>query len=346
MKTLLTMIVTFLVCFGFGPLPLVADDSAHYLNDQNPVVGKIGDKTVMLQSLEDKQINDLRKKLYDAISGKFKMEALRNLAKTHKKYAIQIDPKISKQEISEFYHGNKLSSKGTLKELSKEIEYYLTRYKRQQMRTIIDRMYEQAIQEKLVTQFIQVPNDFLVTVPLETGFIRNQGTSQVMVLEYSDYQCPACRMVQPVIAQLRQKLDKKVTFAYRHFPLSFHTEADEASLAVECGREQGNFEKFHQYFYENQAALGNEKARIMDYLKSLGKELKIDDPKKFERCLDNQKYRDLVRNDINTGMDIGISGTPAFIVGKYDPKTKKLSGELFTGGMPVAEFEKLINKYM
>jgi protein-disulfide isomerase len=207
-------------------------------------------------------------------------------------------------------------------------------------------MYERAIQEKLVTQLIQVPNDFLITVPLETGFIRNKGTSQVMVLEYSDYQCPACRMVQPMIAQLRQKLDKKVAFAYRHFPLSFHTEADEASLAVECGREQGSFEKFHQYFYENQAALGKEKARVMDYLKSLGKELKIDDPEKFERCLDNEKYRDLVRNDINTGMEIGISGTPAFIVGKYDPETKKLHGELLTGGMPVAEFEKLINKYM
>ena len=52
--------------------------------------------------------------------------------------------------------------------------------------------------------------------------------------------------------EVDQKYDQKVAFGYRHFPLGFHTEADEAAIAVECAREQNKFEKMHEILYENQ----------------------------------------------------------------------------------------------
>ena len=331
-------------CFFLGSVG--AAEKGSYLNSQNPIVGTVEKHSVRLQSLEDKKINDLRKQLYEAISRKLKLDAIRRLGKSYPQYAAKTKPEVTDREIADFYQNNKLASKGTLKELAPEIRYYMERLKMQQLQIVIDGLYREAVKEGLVTQHIRQPNDFLVTVPIETGYVRNRAKSRVMLLEFSDYQCPACRMVQPVISQLRVKYDRQVLFAYRHFPLSFHTEADEAAISVECGREQGKFESLHQYLFANQTELSLRKSEILDYLKNLGGKLGIENRRRFARCVETEKYRDLIENDIKTGLAIGIGGTPAFIVGRYDPKTRSLKGELMTGGLPLASFESLLKKYM
>ena len=331
-------------CFCSGSIK--AADRSHQLNSQNPVVAQIGTQPVRLQSLEDKKINTLRKQLYQAISLKLRVKALQQLGKSHSRYVTKTEPEVTDQEIADFYATNRLTSKGTLRELAPEIRHYITRSKMQQLQITIDKLYQKAIDEGLVTQYIKEPNDFLTIVPVETGYIRNKATSHVMLLEFSDYQCPACKAVQPTIRQLRSKYDKKVLFAYRHFPLSFHKEADEAAISVECSREQGKFESFHQYFFSNQRELSREKNRILDYLKSLGKKLNIRNRRKFNRCLETEKYRDLISSDIETGLAIGITGTPAFIIGRYNPERKLLKGELVVGALSLASFEKSLRKYM
>ncbi len=340
-----SLVVALLLSIG-SPFCLWAASEKHYLNDQNPVIAKIGKKEIRLQSLEDKKINDVRKYLYEAIMLKLKIKVLNTLSEKYAKYKIQINPLVTKEEISDFYDERNLASQGTLKDLAGNIKNFLTNEKVRQIRKVIDHLYQDAMRNGLVTQYIRIPNDFLITIPIETGFFRNKGSGPVMLLEYSDYQCPYCQVVQTTIARLRAKYGKKVSFVYRHFPLAFHTEADEAANATECSREQGKFEAFHQYFFANQSELPKKEAKLADYLKNLGKKLGIENQKKFESCIDSQKYRDLVQNDINSGTKVGISGTPAFLIGKYDRESKTLEGEIKTGGLPFEEFDRLIQKYM
>ena len=341
LRAILSLPVFFWLCTHF----LFAAEGSHPLHSQNPIVAKVENREIRLQSLEDKKINDLRKQLYEAVAARMKQSALQQLAKSHPEYDVPTEPVVTDQEIADFYSANKLTSRGTLKELASDIRYYLKRYKMQQLQTGIDKLYQDAVGKGLVTQYLREPNDFLITVPIESGYIRNKTASRAMLLEFSDYQCPACSGVQAVIGQLREKYDKKVLFAYRHFPLSFHTEADEAAIAVECGREQGKFEVLHQYLFSSQQELSKEKSRILDYLKGLGKRLRIGNQKKFAHCVETEKYRDLVDHDVDTGLAIGVSGTPAFVIGRYNPVTKTLKGELMTGGMSLAAFEKYLRKY-
>ena len=313
---------------------------------RNPVLAEVEGQSIKLQNIEDKKINDLRKELYTLIQIKLKKEAILKLGTKYSKYKIDTQINVSKKEIQAFYDLNDLAAQGTLKELSIEIKYYIQRLKRQQQQGVIDHLYQMAIHEKLVSEKTMAPNDFLIQVPLETAYFRNTPNSEVMFLEFSDYQCPACRMTQPSINQLMAKYHNSVIFTYRHMPLSFHTEADEAALAAECARDQDKFEMMHQAFFKNQAQLSKEKSRIFEFLKTFGKSVGISNIKQYNSCIDDQKYADRIQNDIQTAMAVGVTGTPAFIIGKYDKKTKILHGEMVTGGLKMAAFENIIKKYL
>ena len=161
-----------------------------------------------------------------------------------------------------------------------------------------------------------------------------------MLLEFSDYQCPYCNRIQPTLRTLINKYKEKVAFAYRHFPLAFHYDADEAAIAAECAGEQGKYGEMHTLLYNNQQAL-----RPVN-LKEYARQLKIQNRAKFDQCVDQEKYRDKVNKDINEGKLLGINGTPGFVIGLYDPKTKIVRGELLSGAQPQEEFERLIQKYL
>ncbi|NIP99362.1 MAG: thioredoxin domain-containing protein, partial [Nitrospinaceae bacterium] len=74
---------------------------------------------------------------------------------------------------------------------------------------------------------------------------------KVFVLEYSDFQCPFCRRVQPTLKKLRKRYASKVQFGYRHFPLPFHKQAVRLAEAVECARDQGRFWEFQDILYRD-----------------------------------------------------------------------------------------------
>jgi len=102
----------------------------------------------------------------------------------------------------------------------------------------------------------------------------------------------------------------KVTF--RHFPLSFHPEAQKAAEAAECAGEQNKFWEMHDLIF---AANENQTMSVAEWkkqAKTLGLVVA-----QFDKCLDDGKYADKIKADLSEGQSIGISGTPAtFINGK------------------------------
>jgi len=318
-------------------LAWIPSSFAQIFNQENPVVAKIGSKELRLNDIEDKQINDLRKQLFDKISAKIKERAIKQLAFSDSQYSKSPNFQVTDSQIKEFYTKNNLSTRGSYEKLAPQIKQYMVA---QQQAMFGDYLYNKAQKEGLVTSMLQQPGDFLVQVALETGYTWSNKKGKVMLLEFSDYQCPFCARVQPTLKSLRKKYGKQVTFAYRHLPLPFHKEADEASIAAECARDQGKFEAIHDLLYKNP------KQQFIPDLKRYARQVGVDDLKKFDTCLDQDTYRSRVNHDKAVGASLGMNGTPSFAIGLYDPDKKLMQGEILSGALPEAQFIQMIEKYL
>ncbi|MDT8447126.1 MAG: thioredoxin domain-containing protein [bacterium] len=316
------------------PFTLWADP---LLDQKDPIVGKINGSVVRLSEIEDKELNELRVQLYEAIEQKFKQKALQELSKSDKDFQARPALKISEKEVKAFYDKNGLSSRGSFEELKGQITQYLMGRAAAEH---YEALYARALKLKKLQFFPHQPEVIQVKLPVETAYLWGNEQAKVMLLEFSDYQCPFCSRVQGTMSDLRKQFSKKVLFGYRHFPLQFHNEADEAAIAVECARDQGKFEAYHATLFENQQ---NQKP---DDLIRFAAMVGVADKAKFGQCLEKETYRERVNHDLQQAASIGIRGTPSFLVGRYDAQSKSIQGEVFSGALPKEQIVAVIEKYL
>lgn len=131
--------------------------------------------------------------------------------------------------------------------------------------------------------------------------------AKVVIVEYSDFECPFCARHHPTLVDIMDDYGNDVAWVYRHFPLSFHPEAVPAALASECANEQGKFWEYADLLVENYDQLGD------DMYKSLADDLGLKTAQ-FNDCLDTAKYQDVVDADMASGRAAGVSGTPATFI--------------------------------
>ena len=81
---------------------------------------------------------------------------------------------------------------------------------------------------------------------------KGEGSANLTIIEYADFQCPACKAVQPIIERITQKWGDKVKFVFRHFPLDQHKYALAASIAAESAAKQGKFFEYASALYASQ----------------------------------------------------------------------------------------------
>lgn len=87
---------------------------------------------------------------------------------------------------------------------------------------------------------------------------RGSPDASVYLVEFSDFQCPACKAFSPVVEEILKKYGDRILFAYRHFPLPQHAYAVDAALAFEAAHEQGKGWEMSDYLFLNQASLTKE----------------------------------------------------------------------------------------
>ncbi len=135
-----------------------------------------------------------------------------------------------------------------------------------------------------------------------------------ILVEYSDLQCPACKAFHDMIkAQIENTaIPKKVTFVYRHFPLSqVHVHAEEAGYAAEAAGKQGKFFQFADILFANQTTWESSN-NIKDYFLKVAKDdLKLD-VEKFKKDMDSKEAKDKVQNDYASGLRANVNATPTF----------------------------------
>ena len=148
--------------------------------------------------------------------------------------------------------------------------------------------------------------------------------AKVTLIEYSDFQCPFCARHEPTIQQIMKDFPKDVRLVYRHYPLSFHPNAQKAAEASECAAKLGGNDAFwamHGKLFQSGDALNG--AVGADFYQNLAKDLRLD-VNKFKTCLDSGETASLVSEDMTSGNNSGVEGTPATFV----------NGRLVSGAVP------------
>jgi NhaA family Na+:H+ antiporter len=136
----------------------------------------------------------------------------------------------------------------------------------------------------------------------------------VTLVEYGDYECPYCRQVQPMIAELRSRFGDRLRYVFRHFPISAtHPDAQLAAEAAEAAAAQGKFWEMHDLLFENQGDLDEE--YLVEYAIELGLDIE-----RFTRELATHEHAARVREDFMSGVRSGANGTPTFFLNgvRYD----------------------------
>jgi protein-disulfide isomerase len=140
----------------------------------------------------------------------------------------------------------------------------------------------------------------------------------VLVEEYSDFQCPYCRQFATGAGRrLEEEFVQtgKVRFIFRHFAF-LGPESQWAAEASECANEQGMFWDFHDKLFDEWAG-ENAGAFSKDNLRRFAADLGMN-TEAFNRCIDGDRYADLVRQETQDGVERGVRGTPTlFINGQY-----------------------------
>lgn len=142
--------------------------------------------------------------------------------------------------------------------------------------------------------------------------IKGNSDAVVTLVEYSDFQCPACAAFQPVVSDLLEEYGDSLRFEYKHFPLPNHSSAVQAAVAAEAAGQQDKFYEFHDLLFENQqtwASSPTTNALFLQYASELELDLDV-----FRRHMNSSVLRDKVQGELADGRALGVSGTPTFFL--------------------------------
>lgn len=144
-------------------------------------------------------------------------------------------------------------------------------------------------------------------------------SAKVKLIEFGDFQCPACSAVYPLLKKIKTDYKGKILFVFRNFPLSQHKNAKIAAEAAEAAGEQGKYWEMHDKLYENQAQW-SENTNPLDIFLVYAKEIEID-TNKFKETIQNNKFAIKIQNDINDGNNLSVNATPTLFI-----NSQKLEG--------------------
>lgn len=149
----------------------------------------------------------------------------------------------------------------------------------------------------------------------DSDHIQGSKDAEVVLVEYSDLECPFCERFHPTAKQAREEYGDKVAWVYRHFPLeTLHPRALPSALASECVAKIGGndaFWKFTDTVFSDQAKYLTE-----DGLKQAASMAGVSGSA-YDSCYSSKEFEDKIRQSITDGTTAGVTGTPAtFVINK------------------------------
>ncbi len=274
---------------------------------------------VTLSDIDNKisaQLKDLEQKEYQ-----IQQKAGYDLAMERIIELEAIEQKSSKDQLLQNYWNKhlKIPDNKTLK------DFYKSYKLKQPFIEMRQRIYDHIVQQdqsKLQKQyFSQLSKKYQLKLQIERPALPSlnidikdepfwgKENAKVIVVEFSDYQCPYCKQVQPIIQQIKTEYQDKIKWIFKDYPLGFHKQAKAMHIAANCAGEQ------NQYFHFQQQLFGLATEDIDKQLLELAHSVKLD-INSYQKCVQdvNKKQQQEIQGDISEGNRIGVKGTPSFFV--------------------------------
>jgi protein-disulfide isomerase len=219
-------------------------------------------------------------------------------------------------EVAQFYNENKARISGDLNSVRNQVATYLQNESRQRL--------EKDLSEKLrkgadIRWLISEPPQPIQNISVDDDPSRGEANAPVTIVEFTDFQCPACAAMHPVLDEVLKSYANKVRFVVRDFPLSQHEFARKAAEAANAANAQGKFFEYITVLFKNQKAL--EVPSLKKYASELGL-----DRARFDAALDRGVYAAEVAKDVEDGEMYGVGSTPTIFINGVQLKILSAEG--------------------
>ena len=165
--------------------------------------------------------------------------------------------------------------------------------------------------------------------------------AKVIVVEYSDTECPFCKSFHGIMHQIVDNYGNKMAWVYRHFPIdALHPKARKEAEATECAASLAGNDGFWKYIDKIYEITPSNNKLDPALLPEIANEIGVD-KQEFETCLSSQKFKDKINNYISDGAKAGVKGTPYSLVlvnGKVV--------DVINGAQPFDQVKTLIDKFI
>lgn len=155
-------------------------------------------------------------------------------------------------------------------------------------------------------------------------------SAKLTIVEFGDYQCPACGAAHGPLKQAISESSGQVNFVFRHFPLAQHKNAELAAQAAEAAKLQGKLWEMHDKLYAMQSEW-SEQGNALEFFQKYAAELGMD-VNKFNTDINTDAVKEKIRNDLADGAALGVNSTP----------TLYFNDELYKGGIGYQDFKTAI----
>jgi protein-disulfide isomerase len=279
-----------------------------------------------LRPLREQEYQIKKKALDSLINQKVvEAEAKKKGLTTEKLYEQEVDSKVAEPtdaELSAIYAVQREQLNRPYPDVKPQLQQNLKRARIQQAR----QEYSEHLREQAKVAVLLTPPR--IQVKVDPARVRGNPKAKVMMVEFSDFQCPYCGQAQDTLKTLLAKHEGTLAIAFRDMPLpQIHPMALGAAEASRCAGEQGKFWELHDLMFADQAHL--DRNGLLDK----AHKLQLDE-KQFDACLTSGKYRAQIQQDSQEGVLAGVSGTPGFFI----------NGIFISGAQSEATFEGLIQQ--
>jgi predicted DsbA family dithiol-disulfide isomerase len=228
----------------------------------------------------------------------------------------------SAEEVENFYTENKQRITKPKEEVIPQIKKYLRQQQESELR---EAFFGRLEMEHRVVRLIE-PLRFNVVGAGRPA--TGPASAPVVLVEFSDFQCPYCKRFSTTIKEVVKQYGDKIHLVFRQFPLtSIHANAQKAAEASLCADAQGHFWEMHDLLFQNQNSLRDED------LKSKAGQLGLDTAA-FNTCLDSKQFSGKINEDVRAGSAAGVEGTPALFI----------NGRFLYGSRTAQEISEIIDK--
>ena len=325
-------------------LPVCAQSPAQTSSSATDVVvATVGDRTLKMSDIEQhwqkqdaasfarmrQQVYDLNRRVLDDLIGEV---LLQNEAKKRNQTVDQLlaaeTPKrlqpVTEEQIKELYEQSRERTQGmSFDALRPAIVSYLEQQRPVEARRRFIEELRKASSDIAIK--LEVPRSSITVLPNDP--VTGAASAKVEIVEFSDFQCPYCKRVAPVLKQLMTKYGDRVKLVWKDFPLPNHPDARPAAEAALCANDQGKFWAYHDKLFDNQNELTA--SNLKEWAAQLGMNAAT-----FNACFDRGTYRQLVEQDQEEGSRWGVSSTP----------TVYINGRAVVGAMPIETYETIIQE--